>query len=306
MRRTYIRGFFACAMLAVVVFMMIPTRIHADDALENKISKIVASIPEAYQSDAMKALYLHDYVVDHVVYGQSANDQTAYGALIEGKAVCAGYTDAYQKLLTAAGIESTFISGLADNGSGAPQAHAWIMVKLEGKCYFTDVTWDDPFVNGVQEKRHNYFNLSLEQMSVDHFPYDRYADVLPDSCNHTDLDYYSLCAAKGAGVGIFDDDTTAAEAAKYFAQVSNGEFTCDFRFDGTNLDAWIDDNWEDIAYALGLPHHHEGVNSNWVLVDYTGVVVNIFQQEARELYALERLWGDGTKLDISNLIVKED
>ena len=55
-----------------------------------------------------------------------------------------------------------------------------------------------------------------------------------------------------------------------------------------------------------MPHHHEGVNSNWVLVDYTGVVVNIFQQEARELYALERLWGDGTKIDISNLIVKED
>ena len=54
------------------------------------------------------------------------------------------------------------------------------------------------------------------------------------------------------------------------------------------------------------PHHHEGVNSNWVLVDYTGVVVNIFQQEARELYALERLWGDGTKIDISNLVVKED
>ena len=55
-----------------------------------------------------------------------------------------------------------------------------------------------------------------------------------------------------------------------------------------------------------MPHHHEGVNSNWVLVDYTGVVVNIFQQEARELYALERLWGDSTKIDISNLIVKED
>ncbi len=55
-----------------------------------------------------------------------------------------------------------------------------------------------------------------------------------------------------------------------------------------------------------LPHHHEGVNSNWVLVDYTGVVVNIFQQEARELYALERLWGDGTRIDLTDLVVKED
>lgn len=55
-----------------------------------------------------------------------------------------------------------------------------------------------------------------------------------------------------------------------------------------------------------LPHHREGVTSNWVLVDYNSVVVNVFQKEAREMYALERLWGDGTRIDISNLTVKED
>lgn len=55
-----------------------------------------------------------------------------------------------------------------------------------------------------------------------------------------------------------------------------------------------------------LPHHREGVTSNWVLVDYNCVVVNIFQKEAREMYALERLWSDGTRIDISNLTVKEE
>lgn len=55
-----------------------------------------------------------------------------------------------------------------------------------------------------------------------------------------------------------------------------------------------------------LPHHQEGVTSNWVLVDYNSVVVNIFQKEAREMYALERLWSDGTRIDISNLTVKEE
>lgn len=55
-----------------------------------------------------------------------------------------------------------------------------------------------------------------------------------------------------------------------------------------------------------LPHHREGVTSNWVLVDYNSVVVNIFQKEAREMYALERLWSDGTCIDISNLTVKEE
>ena len=55
-----------------------------------------------------------------------------------------------------------------------------------------------------------------------------------------------------------------------------------------------------------LPHHREGVTSNWVLVDYNSVVVNIFQKDAREMYALERLWSDGTRIDISNLTVKEE
>lgn len=55
-----------------------------------------------------------------------------------------------------------------------------------------------------------------------------------------------------------------------------------------------------------LPHHREGVTSNWVLVDYNSVVVNIFQKEAREMYALERLWSDSTRIDISNLTVKEE
>lgn len=55
-----------------------------------------------------------------------------------------------------------------------------------------------------------------------------------------------------------------------------------------------------------LPHHREGVTSNWVLVDYNSVVVNIFQKEAREMYALERLWSDGTRIDISKLTVKEE
>ena len=41
------------------------------------------------------------------------------------------------------------------------------------------------------------------------------------------------------------------------------------------------------------PWHVEGRQSlRWVLVDLVDVVVHIFLPEAREFYALERLWGD--------------
>lgn len=55
-----------------------------------------------------------------------------------------------------------------------------------------------------------------------------------------------------------------------------------------------------------LPHHVEGVTSNWILMDYTSVVVHIFLQEARELYAIERLWGDGQRVDVQPYLLKKE
>jgi ribosome-associated protein len=46
------------------------------------------------------------------------------------------------------------------------------------------------------------------------------------------------------------------------------------------------------------PHHIEGrLNSQWVLLDYFGVVVHVFQREFRDFYKLEDLWSDG-KLEL--------
>ncbi|MBR5926000.1 MAG: ribosome silencing factor [Firmicutes bacterium] len=42
-----------------------------------------------------------------------------------------------------------------------------------------------------------------------------------------------------------------------------------------------------------IPKNLEGRNgSEWILLDYGDVVVNIFTAEAREKYHLEKVWGD--------------
>ncbi|WP_182354012.1 ribosome silencing factor [Flaviflexus huanghaiensis] len=45
---------------------------------------------------------------------------------------------------------------------------------------------------------------------------------------------------------------------------------------------------------------YEG-EAHWVLVDYGDVVVHVQQDEDREYYALERLWGDCPMIDVSDL-----
>lgn len=58
---------------------------------------------------------------------------------------------------------------------------------------------------------------------------------------------------------------------------------------------------------LGVePDHIEGKSSNWILLDYSSVMIHIFHTSSREFYQLERLWADGEKTDISDLIVKEE
>ena len=129
----------------------------ADDAqkkLEQMADRIVPGIP-AGSTDWETALYLHDELIRHVTYQEGSYDQTAYGALVEGKAVCMGYAMAYEYLLTKAGVACDTVIGYSDEFSAAmdgsilqmPQ-HAWTVVTFHDggveRSYFVDTTWDDP------------------------------------------------------------------------------------------------------------------------------------------------------------------
>ena len=56
----------------------------------------------------------------------------------------------------------------------------------------------------------------------------------------------------------------------------------------------IADNIEEKMDEAGIHFNHkEGYREGeWILLDYGDVVAHIFRQEAREYYALERLWGE--------------
>lgn len=90
-------------------------------------------------SDKDKALVLADYIMNICEYDQTLHGITAYDCLINGKAVCIGYTSAYYHLCKRAGLSSRIITGVSSQG----EYHAWNGVFLEGAWYYFDLTWED-------------------------------------------------------------------------------------------------------------------------------------------------------------------
>ncbi len=123
-------------------------------------------------TDYDKELLIHDYIVDNTQYYIGDDDPneiyTMYGLLINQKAVCQGYADAFYYFTTYAGIETQLVygDGVSDKGS---ELHAWNVIELDGEHYFVDTTWDDPVsASGEAIKVYSYFNVTSEEMSEDH------------------------------------------------------------------------------------------------------------------------------------------
>ena len=54
------------------------------------------------------------------------------------------------------------------------------------------------------------------------------------------------------------------------------------------------------------PYNTEGFDSkNWVLLDYSNVIVHVFVPNSRAYYDLEHLWADGEPVDISEYLTPD-
>ena len=50
------------------------------------------------------------------------------------------------------------------------------------------------------------------------------------------------------------------------------------------------------------PSHIEGGDeASWILLDYSSVIVHIFNRETRNFYNLDKLWKDSEEIDISHI-----
>ena len=82
--------------------------------------------------------------------------------------------------------------------------------------------------------------------------------------------------------------------ADYFV-IANGS--------NANQLAAMQDAVDEAMYTNGVHSKQVEGNSNstWILMDYQDIIVHLFSKEDRLFYDLERIWKDGTVIDIKAL-----
>ena len=113
-------------------------------AFEAKLKEVVNGLNVSGMTDLEKVRAAYDYVCKNVSYDESAaNCFSAYGALIDGKAVCQGYALLLMRMLQAMEIKAEVVFGEAKSVN-----HMWNVVYLDGANYLLDATWDSQSTSG--------------------------------------------------------------------------------------------------------------------------------------------------------------
>ncbi len=157
-------------------------RNEAEAAADNAAKVIIT--PEMDDGEKIKAI--HDYIILNCSYDYqnylhgtiTYNSRLAYGALCAKKAVCQGYTAAFNMLAKRAGISSEVVTGKAP---GNNDTHAWNKVISDGKAYYVDVTHDDPVPDQLGRVSYRYFMLTEEEMTALGYVWEREASENADN-----------------------------------------------------------------------------------------------------------------------------
>lgn len=135
--------------------------------LDAALQEVKSKIDTSGMSDEEIVLAYHEYLTSTVSYAYedyfngtiAANHgYDMYGALVKHSCVCQGYAETMFYLLREAGLSCAVASSENIN-------HAWNIVKIHGKWYHIDATWDDPVWDMPGRSYHDYFLVSFDTMN---------------------------------------------------------------------------------------------------------------------------------------------
>ena len=118
-------------------------------------------------SEKKKATVLHNWLTNNCHYDESMKVHDGDILLTQGYGVCEAYAEAYSLLLSKAGMANAKIDSDAIE-------HIWNVVRIDGKWYHVDVTWDDP-TKGPKDypcisghENHQNFLLTDQKIAANH------------------------------------------------------------------------------------------------------------------------------------------
>lgn len=187
-KRRYAKGKYTYQLKYKIHFF---TSADKEKKTDEAVKKILTQLDLKNDSKFIKLHKIYNYLCDNVVYDHAgANDSrnyichSAYAAAVKKKAVCQGYAVLLYRLLLEAGVPCRYITGYAGEG------HAWNIVKLGGKYYNVDSTWDASL---RQEGKYFDYFLRTDATFPDHIRnaayrtkafYKSYPMAATDGCTH--------------------------------------------------------------------------------------------------------------------------
>lgn len=214
------------------------SRMTADE--RSKLQEAIEEFKNQYitsgMSDFEKEIKIIEWLVENCSYerGDGWENATAYSCIVNGRAQCSGYADAFLQTAKACGIDARYIYN---------KTHAWNLVKLDGDWYHVDVTWEDPIGSGNSygfgNLRNAYINLEDNQIRG----ISSHHDWSPASIKAKGIKYGPRVVKKYMSDGVTDTSLGISfkdNMDKFFASVRNE--------DGSNIISYT--NVEDTASQI--------------------------------------------------------
>ena len=105
--------------------------------------------------------------------------------------------------------------------------------------------------------------------------------------------YNALDEKKGINISIIDISEISTLADYFIIAGGNNEI---------QVKALANSVEEEMYKVDCKPKHIEGFdNANWILMDFSDIIVHVFNEEDRLFYDLERIWRDGKHLEVTDL-----
>ncbi len=246
------------------------------------IDKILSEIITQGMTETDKVRAIHNWLVNNVRYDEEGCNSgripdtsfTAEGLFETRVAVCDGYAKAFAVLAERAGFEAIRVTGVGYNGSGSSESHAWNQVKVNGKWYNVDVTWDDPIVSEDygDNLSYKYFLVPDSVINQDHA-----AESTKNSCtSEQPVDLFIddvIEEEKQAlpGVIFCSTDDEFGDAVFNMDVFKDGDYNIVFRTDHTTqeLSELIGNNMPSGFYSLSMSF------KSWKISGYSHIVLTV-------------------------------